>query len=141
MWTYKGQPNTVISSIATSDRWIAVLVVSKTSGGGQTVRILQGADGKPVWSHRSKTDHFLGYVAAGGDLVAYYDSKDTSLHAVHLPDGKTAAVYRFESGLAIGTERVGIAPAVPEKPPLIDGDIMIVYDAPIRRAYRVTPRS
>jgi hypothetical protein len=114
MWTYKGQPNTVIGSVATTDRWIAVLVVSKTSGGGPTVTVLRRSDGKAVWSHGSKRDHFLGYGAAGGDLVAYYDSKDTSLHAVHVPDGKTGAVYRFDSGLAIGTERVGIAPAVPE---------------------------
>lgn len=136
-WTHVGDRHTVIASIAASDRWIAVQS-QEQSGSRHMVTVYQRSDGKPVWSHRSAKGKFLGYIAAGGDLIAYYDSSDSSLHAVHMPDGKSAVVYRYEGGMYISTERAGIAPAVPDEPPMIDGDIMIVSDDPIKRAYRVT---
>lgn len=140
-WTYPGRPDTAISSVAASDRWIAVeSIEANVANSRVTVTVLRRSDGKPVWSHRSSRGQFLGYVAAGGDLIAYYDSEDTSLHAVHLPDGKTGIVQKFERGFFISTERSGIAPAVPDKAPRIDGDLMIVYDTPTTRAYRVRPR-
>lgn len=139
-WTYAGRPHTAIAAIAASDRWIAVASKEYVTNSRVTLTVIRRSDGTPVWSHRSSRDHFLGYIAAGGDLVAYYDSEDASLHAVHLPDGKTGIVQKFESGVFLSTERAGIAPAVPEKAPRIDGDIMIVYDTPTARAYRVRPR-
>lgn len=139
-WTYAGRPHTAIAAIAASDRWIAVASKEYVTNSRVTLTVIRRSDGTPVWSHRSSRDHFLGYIAAGGDLVAYYDSEDASLHAVHLPNGKTGIVQKFESGVFLSTERAGIAPAVPEKAPRIDGDIMIVYDTPTARAYRVRPR-
>lgn len=139
-WTYPGRPNTGIAAIAASDRWVAVESMENVTNSRVTVTVLRRSDGKPVWSHRSSKGQFLGYIAAGGDLIAYYDSEDTSLHAVHLPEGKTGIVQKFERGVFLSTEGAGIAPAVPDKAPKIDGDIMIVYDTPTHRAYRVRPR-
>jgi hypothetical protein len=139
-WTYPGRPHTAIAAIAASDRWIAVASKEYVTNSRVTLTVIRRSDGTPVWSHRSSQSQFLGYIAAGGDWVAYYDSEDASLHAVHLPDGKTGIVQKFESGVFLSTERAGLAPAVPDKAPRIDGDIMIVYDTPTARAYRVRPR-
>lgn len=140
-WAHSGESNMAIIAIAASDHWIAVASQEKKQKARITVTVYRRSDGKQVWSDRSDKDEFFGYIAAGGDLVAYYDSSDAALHAVHMPDGKSAVVHQFAGGLSVSTERVGMAPAVPDGPPKIDGEIIIVNDDPVKRAYRVTVRN
>lgn len=162
-WTRPGPPpvGTGVKALAASDRWVLALFSSMVTR-MDTLIAYRRSDGELVWWHSISKRHaeeerswislesrkeltgedlyqeYFGYIAAGGDLIAYYDSRDSAIHAVHLPDGKTAVVHKFISRMVLSPERSGISSALPHKASVIDGDIILVNDFGDITAYRVT---
>jgi hypothetical protein len=138
-WTGSGPSDHRVVKVAASDRWIATLALDKERpDADQVLTAYQRSDGQRVWSHHSSEGAYLEYIAAGGDLVAYFDSADSAIHVVHLPDGAHGIVHRLDKKAVVSTDAVGVAPAVPDGPPVIDGDTILVSDFGDLVAYRVT---
>jgi len=140
-WTSPARPGETVSRIAASDRWIAVLTQSVgPARSDHTLVVYRRADGAKVWSHASRPGKYLQYIAAGGDLVAYFDSGDAAVHAVHLPDGADVALLELHEGFIISPDASGSVPAVPDGPPAIYGDYVVVTRFRRDFVYRVRPR-
>ncbi len=138
VWSAPAPPGEMTSKVAASDRWVAVLSVARgTANNVHAVTVYARADGRRVWSYRSAPDKYLEYLAAGGDLVAYYDSGDTAIHAVHLPDAKVGLVDQQHEAFVMSTDATGVAPAVPDHAPEIAGDYVMVTSFDRTITYRV----
>jgi len=129
--------DTKVNKTAVSDRWLAVL----SSGGADDVpdhvQVFAIGGGKPVWSVSSAKGKYLEYIAAGGDLVVWYDSGSSAIHAVRLPDGARAKVYQLHEKFVLSTDASGTAPAVPDGAPEVDGDQVLVKDFGNVHGFRV----
>jgi len=129
--------NTRVNKTAVSDKWLAVLSSGRTDDDPDHVQVFAIDGGKPVWSVSSATGKYLEYVAAGGDLVVWYDSGDAGIHAVRLPDGARAKVFQLRETFVLSTDASGMAPAVPDEAPRVEGDRVMVKTFDKVHAFRV----
>jgi outer membrane protein assembly factor BamB len=121
-----------VNKTAVTDRWVAVLS-DEQEGEVDHLRVFARGGGDAVWSVASKPGKYLEYIAAGGDLVVWYDSGNAAIHAVRLPDGARARVFQLHETFVMSTDATGTAPAVPDHAPeVIGGDIVVVthFDQP-----------
>jgi hypothetical protein len=122
--------------VAASDRWIAA---TAHAGPTETDTLLVYArdTGALAWRHTTRKGSYLGYAAAYGDLVVYYDSLDETIHAVRPSTKKTGRVVEMHGALVISTDASGIAPAIPDAAPEIAGDVVLVKNFDRVSGYRV----
>lgn len=134
-----------VTKIVASDRWIVervdVIPRSDPNVPDTTLRVHRRDTGAEVWSiHRANERSYLEYMAVGGDLFVFYDSRDAALHAVHLPDGASDVAYQLHSKYVLSTDANGTAPAVPDGPPTVSGDLVLVRDFGHGFVVRVGPK-
>lgn len=136
-WSASEAPGARLAKTAVTERWLAVLSSGSDDDDPDHVQVFAIGGGAPVWSVSSAKGAYLEYVAAGGDLVVWYDSKDAAIHAVRLPDGARAKVYQLHETFVMATEATGMAPAVPDSAPEVEGDRVLVKDFGKVHGFRV----
>lgn len=126
-WSAPEAPGASLSKTAVSERWLAVLS-NGSDDDPDHLQVFAIGGGAPVWSVSSARGAYFEYIAAGGDLVVWYHSKDTAIHAVRLPDGARARVLELHESFVWSTDAQGWGPAVPDGPPAVEGDRVLVTD-------------
>jgi len=131
-------PGFVFGKVVASERWIAAIAQEEgVVDGVHELTVHRASDGAVVWRRATKRGRYLEYLAADGDLVAFFDSGDSSIHAVHLPDGAEAVVEKMSGRFVLSTDASGMAPAVPDQAPMIRHGHIFIQNW-IWSVYRVT---
>jgi len=122
------------TKLAASDAWLVVLTSRDAE---YALTAYKRSTGAVVWQRKSISGAYLEYIAAGDSYVAYFDSADTSVHAVHMPDGVDVVVRHLTPKAVVTTDAHGLAPAVPDASPIVSGDLIIVSEHGVPSAYRI----
>jgi outer membrane protein assembly factor BamB len=123
-WSAPVPTGSIVAKTAVSDRWVAIL--SSDADHVDRLQVVTRATGAPVWSIIGTRGHYLEYIAAGGNLVAWYDDRDSSIRVAHMPDGATARVMQLHEGFVFSIDASGVAPAIPDHAPSILDNVVRV---------------
>ena len=128
--------------VVASQRWVLVLSESGAPPHPDyLLRALRAADGQVAWERHSAPEGYLGYLAADGELAAYYTSHDATLWVRDLSTGEEVPAHRFTGHFVISPDATGNSPPIPSGDPFLFGSYLLVPDFDLWCAMRVRPGS
>ncbi|MEJ7730095.1 MAG: PQQ-binding-like beta-propeller repeat protein [Polyangiaceae bacterium] len=126
--------------LVASERWVVVLAATDARPNPEyLLRALAAADGRVAWERHNEPGGYLAFIAADGDLAAYFTSVGATLRVRDLGRGREVPVRQFSGRLVISPDATGTSPAVPGGDPFVFGRYVVVPDFDQWCAARVEP--